>query len=242
MASRTGKRDRCWRAAPSLQIAIALVGFQTPASACILPDPVAVLPTETASPQVEISQAKLIVALGDSLFSGYHLPQEQGFAPTLQRALIADGIPAQVVNAGVAGDTSAQGLRRLYTILDGLDRKPDIVIVGLGANDMFQRHDPAVPRANLEAILIALKDRGIPAMLTGSLALPSLPKKYAAGFDAIYPRLALKYDVPLYPFFLQGILDHPDLMLPDGAHPSAQGVAEITRRILPTVKAALAAH
>lgn len=187
-----------------------------------------------------LSEPKLVVAFGDSLFSGYRLPRTQGFAPVLERALIADGVAARVVNAGVAGETSAEGLQRLDTVLAGLDRKPDLVIVGLGANDMLNRYDPDTPRANLEAILAALKDRGIPAMLTGSLSVPDRKKAYAASFDSIYPRLALKYDVPLYPFFLQGVLYHSDLMLPDGAHPSAQGVAEIVRRILPTVKSALA--
>ncbi len=196
-----------------------------------------VIPPATAS--VETAQDTVIVAFGDSLFSGYHLPREEGFAPALERALVANGIRARVINAGIPGNTSAQGLQRLGTVLDDLDRKPDLVIVGLGANDMLRGFDPATARANLEAILLVLKQRGIPAMLTGSLAVEDRSKGYAANFDSIYPQLAGKYDVPLYPFFLQGIVEHPDLMLADELHPSGRGVAEIVRRILPTVKAAL---
>lgn len=192
-----------------------------------------------AMASVETARDTLIVAFGDSLFSGFHLPREEGFAPALERALVANGINARVINAGIPGNTSAQGLQRLSTVLDGLDRKPDLVIVGLGANDMLRGFDPSKPRANLEAILLALKQRGIPAMLTGSLAVEDRSKGYAARFDSIYPQLAGKYDVPLYPFFLQGIVEHTDLMLADELHPSGRGVAEIVRRILPTVKAAL---
>lgn len=192
-----------------------------------------------AMASAETAHDTVIVAFGDSLFSGFHLPREEGFAPALERALIANGIRARVVNAGIPGNTSAQGLQRLGAVLDGLDRKPDLVIVGLGTNDMLRGFDPATPRANLEAILLFLKQRRIPAMLTGSLAVENRSKGYAARFDSIYPQLAGKYDVPLYPFFLQGIVERPDLMLADELHPSGRGVAEIVRRILPTVEAAL---
>ncbi len=217
---------------PALFLSLLLL---TSAPATFAQEPV--IRPATASP--ETAHDTVIVAFGDSLFSGFHLPREEGFAPTLERALVANGVRARVINAGIPGNTSAQGLQRLGTVLDGLDRKPDLVIVGLGANDMLRGFDPSKPRANLEAILLVLKQRGIPAMLTGSIAVEGRAEDYAAHFDSIYPQLAGKYDVPLYPFFLQGIFDHPDLMLADESHPSGRGVAEIVRRILPTVEAAL---
>lgn len=201
----------------------------------------------TQEPQAKLAQAqispvkadtKLIVAFGDSLFAGYGMPQGQGFAPALERALTAEGVPAKVVNAGVSGDTTAGGLQRLAFVLDGLERKPDLVILGLGANDMLRGLDPDQARANLDAMLAELKSRKIDAVLTGMLTAPNLGPDYAAKFNPIYPALARKYDVPLYPFFLDGVTGRSELVLPDGLHPNEKGVAEIVRRILPTVEQA----
>lgn len=217
---------------PALFLSLLLLTY---APATLAQEPV----VRPATASAETAHETVIVAFGDSLFSGFNLPRDEGFAPALERALVANGIRTRVVNAGIPGNTSAQGLQRLGTVLDGIDRKPDLVIVGLGANDMLRGFDPATPRSNLEAILLFLKQRRIPAMLTGSLAVEDRSKDYAARFDSIYPQLAGKYDVPLYPFFLQGIVEHPDLMLADQLHPSGRGVAEIVRRILPTVEAAL---
>lgn len=186
----------------------------------------------------EAEGTKLIVAFGDSLFAGYGLPQGEGFAPMLEEALAGQGVSATVFNAGVSGDTTTAGLQRLDFVLDGLDRKPDLVIVGLGANDMLRGLDPEQARANLDAILSRLKSRKIDAVLTGILAAPNLGPAYAEKFNPIYPALARKYDVPLYPFFLDGITGRPDMLLPDGLHPNEKGVAEIVRRILPTVEQA----
>src|SRR3546814_10539478 len=104
----------------------------------------------------------LVVAFGDSLFAGYNLAQHEGFVPALERGLAAQRIKARVFNAGVSGDTSAAGLQRLAFTLDGLDRKPDLVIVGLGANDLLRGLGPEATRANLAAILAELKKRDIP--------------------------------------------------------------------------------
>src|SRR3546814_4600086 len=106
----------------------------------------------------------------------------------------------------VSGDTSAAGLQRLAFTLDGLDRKPDLVIVGLGANDMLRGLSPRATRANLEAILTELKKRDIPTMLTGMVAAPNMGTDYAAAFNPIYPELAEEFGVPLYPFFLEGVI------------------------------------
>ena len=194
----------------------------------------------TATASTPAADAKLVVVFGDSLFAGYNLAPDQGFAPALERALAASGSKARVFNAGVSGDTSAAGLQRLAFTLDGLVRKPDLMIVGLGANDMLRGLSPEATRANLDAILAELKKRGIPAMLTGMVAAPNMGADYAAAFNSIYPDLAKKYGVPLYPFFLDGVVGHRDLLLPDGMHPNAKGVDAIVTRVLPIVVADLA--
>ncbi|MDF0545868.1 arylesterase [Sphingobium sp. H39-3-25] len=186
------------------------------------------------------ADAKLVVVFGDSLFAGYNLAQGEGFAPALERGLVARGVKARVFNAGVSGDTSAAGLARLGFTLDGLDRKPDLIIVGLGANDMLRGLSPEATRSNLDAILIELKKRGIPAMLAGMLAAPNMGRDYATAFNPIYPDLAKKYGLPLYPFFLDGVLGHRELMLPDGMHPNPAGVDAIVTRISPIVATDLA--
>ena len=182
---------------------------------------------------------KLILAFGDSLYAGYKLGPDEGFAPQLEKALDADGLPTRVVNAGVSGDTSAAGRQRLAFTLEGLERKPDLVLVGLGGNDMLRGIDPKLTRENIDAILAELKRRGIPAMLTGMLAAPNLGPDYRASFEPIYPELARKYDVPLDRFFLDGVLGRPGMMLGDGMHPSPAGVEAITARVAPEVEAAL---
>jgi len=189
-----------------------------------------------AAPQGE---ERLVVAFGDSLYAGYGLEGGEGFAPALERALAAQGIRAKVVNAGVSGDTSAAGLARFDFTMDGLASKPDLVIVGLGGNDMLRGLPPEETRANLDAILKRLKERGVPAMLTGMLASPNLGADYGATFNGLYADLARQYDAPLYPFFLDGVLGRRDMMLPDGIHPNAQGVESITAKVAPLVAARL---
>lgn len=182
---------------------------------------------------------KLVLAFGDSLYAGYGLEGGEGFAPVLERALAAQGIRARVVNAGVSGDTSAAGLARFEFTMEGLTRKPDLVIVGLGGNDILRGLPPQDTRANIEAILKRLQERRIPAMLTGMLAPPNLGAEYAAKFNSLYADLAKRYDAPLYPFFLDGVLGRRDMMLPDGIHPNAQGVEAITAKVAPMVAARL---
>lgn len=197
---------------------------------------ISVAVSETKEP---IGDIKLIVAFGDSLFAGYGLAQHQGFAPMLEQALLADSVEARVVNAGVSGDTTVGGIQRLAFVLDGLERKPDLVIVGLGSNDMLRGLSPENARENLGAILTELKRRRIDAVLAGALSAPNMGADYADEFNAIYPTLAKEYGVPLYPFFLKGVTGRADLLLADGLHPNAQGVAEIVRRILPTIEQAV---
>ncbi len=177
-----------------------------------------------------------LVAFGDSLTAGYQLPDADGFAPKLQKALRAQGYDVTVVNGGVSGDTTTGGLARLdWTLGQGTDA----VILELGANDMLRGIDPAVPEKNLAAMIDALKARHIRLLLAGMRATPSLGPDYAKRFDAIYPALAKSRDVALYPFFLQGIIGDAGQHLPDGLHPNAKGVDTIVANILPSVDALL---
>ncbi len=193
--------------------------------------------TETDADQLsEANEAEiLIVAFGDSLFAGYGLDQKEGFAPELQATLKAAGKDVRVHNAGVSGDTTAAGLRRLDFVLDSLSRKPDLVILGLGGNDLLRGLKPVDTRANMEAMVRKLDERGIPVMLTGMLAPPNLGTEFSDEFNIIYPALAKKYDIALYPFFMDGVVGQPDLFLPDGIHPNAEGIDIIVGKIAPQV-------
>jgi acyl-CoA thioesterase-1 len=180
-----------------------------------------------------------IVALGDSLSAGYELPPEAAFPAQLERALKAKGLDVLVENAGVSGDTSTGGLERLdWSVADGTT----LVVVELGANDALRGIDPALTRANIDAILARLKERGIGAVLAGMLAPPNMGEAYGAAFNAIFPDMAAKHGVPLYPFFMEGVITVPGLLLDDGIHPNEQGVARIVEGIAPVVEAALRAR
>lgn len=181
----------------------------------------------------------LVLVFGDSLYAGYGLAPDEGFAPDLQKALNKAGQSVKVHNAGVSGDTTAAGLRRMDFVLDSLSKKPDLVLLGLGGNDMLRGLDPSETRANMEAMVKKLSDRDVPVMLTGMLAPPNLGKEFVNEFNVIYPALAKTYDIPLYPFFMDGVVGNPDLFLPDGIHPTAQGIDVIVSKIAPKVSEAL---
>jgi acyl-CoA thioesterase I len=182
---------------------------------------------------------RLVVAFGDSLYAGYRLAPNEGLAPQLQATLNANGINARVHNAGVSGDTTAAGKTRLTFVLDNLERKPDLVVLGLGGNDMLRGIKAEETRANLTAMMDELEKRDIPVVLTGMLAAPNLGADYGNAFNTIFPALAKQYDTPLYPFFLDGVVADKALMLPDGIHPNAKGVARVVEGLSPLVEAAL---
>ena len=195
---------------------------------------------QAAVPQAHVeANDKLIVTFGDSLFAGYQLDAGAGMAPVLEQELIDGGLHARVFNAAVSGDTSGGGRARLAFVLDGLPKKPDLVIVELGGNDMLRGLPPAETEANLTAILEELQRREIPTMLAGMLAAPNLGAEYSAAFNGMYPRLAKTFNVPLYPFVMQGVVGRTDLMLDDGIHPNADGVKVMADGIAPVVKGAL---
>jgi acyl-CoA thioesterase-1 len=175
-----------------------------------------------------------LVALGDSLTAGYMLPESAAFPTVLQAALAARGHTVEIANAGVSGDTASGGLARVdWSVPDGTDG----VILELGANDMLRGLDPAVTREALEGIVKRLRERKIPVMLAGMYAARNLGEEYRKRFEAIYTDLARSYDLVFYPFFLDGVSGAaPRLALPDGLHPSAEGVKVIVERILPSVE------
>jgi acyl-CoA thioesterase I len=178
-----------------------------------------------------------IVALGDSLTAGYGLPEKDGFVPRLQAALIAKGIAAEVANAGVSGDTAADGLARLsWSVPEGTEA----VIVELGANDMLRGLNPGVTRDRLDTILYQLTQRHIAILLCGMRSAPNLGADYSRAFESIYPDLAAKYGASLYPFFLVGVAGNLSLVQSDGLHPNAAGVGIIVERILPKVEELIA--
>ena len=174
-----------------------------------------------------------LVAFGDSLSAGYNLPGSAAFPAVLEQALRRKGLAVEIVNAGVSGDTTRGGLERLdWSVPDGTDG----VILELGANDALRGVDPAQTRQALESMITRLKQRNIPVMLAGMLAPRNLGADYAERFDAIYPELAKKHGLVLYPFFLEGIAGDRALNQADGLHPTAEGVTVIVRNILPTVE------
>jgi acyl-CoA thioesterase I len=179
-----------------------------------------------------------LVALGDSLSAGYNLPADQAFPAVLEKALRARGHDIVIVNAGVSGDTSAGGRDRLdWSVPDGTDG----VILELGANDALRGFSPDVTRGNLDAMIIRLKERGIGVLLAGMRAPPNMGDAYAKAFDGLYPELAAKHGIALYPFFLDGVAGQPALNQRDGIHPTAQGVGVIVERIVPSVETFLVA-
>jgi acyl-CoA thioesterase-1 len=170
---------------------------------------------------------------GDSLSAGFRLTATQSFPAQLERSLKARGHAVEVINASVSGDTTASGLDRLQW---SLPKKVDAVILELGANDALRGLDPGRARANLDQMIKTIMASGAAVLLAGMLSPRNLGEDYTKVFDAIYGELAKKHGVLLYPFFLDGVALDARLNLDDGMHPNSLGVAEITKRILPSVE------
>lgn len=174
-----------------------------------------------------------ILAFGDSLTAGFGLPEGDAFPVRLQAKLASDGHAVEILNGGVSGDTSAGGLARLdWALAD----KPDLVLVEFGANDALRGTDPKVTAANLDRILARIIAAGSKILLVGMKAPANWGRQYQDEFDALYPALAAKYHVPLYPFFLEGVAMDATLNQADGLHPNPRGVAIIVDRIAPYVE------
>jgi acyl-CoA thioesterase-1 len=169
-----------------------------------------------------------IVAFGDSLTSGHRLPRSDAYPAVLERSLRDAGLPFTVVNHGLSGDTTAGGVRRLD---EALAEQPQILIVGFGANDGLRGVPVKQVRANLETIIKTAQERGAKVLLVGMEALPLYGWQYTIDFHNLFPDLASKYDVPLVPFMLNGVLGNPDLMAQDGIHPNAAGARLVAANV-----------
>ena len=176
---------------------------------------------------------RVIVAFGDSLTAGFGVPPESSYPAQLQRRLDEAGYRYRVINAGVSGDTTAGGLRRLDWVLRS---RPHIVIVELGANDGLRGVDLAHIRENLDRIILKLREAGATVLLAGMKLPPNYGVAYTTGFARIYEELAQKYRLPFMPFFLEGVGAVASLNQGDGIHPTAPGYQVIIDRLFPVLE------
>lgn len=178
-----------------------------------------------------------ILAFGDSLTAGYGLAPSESFAARLEQRLLDNGFTVRVTNAGVSGDTTSGGLARLDW---SLEDRPALVVLELGANDGLRGLDPERMGRNLETMIEKCRTTGARVILAGMRAPVNWGLEYRRQFDGIFPALAEKYDLPFYPFFLEGVIGERALVLDDGLHPNARGVERIVDGILPLVETELA--
>jgi acyl-CoA thioesterase-1 len=199
------------------------------------PEPAAPGP---AAPPPLVSDDIRILAFGDSLTAGKDLedPDQQAYPAVLQRLLREKGYDVTVINAGHSGDTTFDALARLDF---SLEEKPDVALVALGSNDTFQGKSLKDIEKNLEEILRRIKAAGVQGVLCAMKTFPNFGPDYAGGYEAIFPRAARRNNVPLVPFFLEGVADVDAMKLPDGVHPNAKGHERIARNILPSLEAVL---
>lgn len=192
-------------------------------------------PPPAPSPHATSTQP-VIVAFGDSLTAGLGLPLDQAYPAQLERRLREAGFPHRVVNAGVSGDTTAGGVRRVDAVLAF---HPSLVIVEFGANDGLRGLPLSQTRTNLATILDRSRSSGVPVILAGMKLPPNYGPEYTTQFAAIYPDLALTYGSTLFPFFLEGVAAQPQLNQADGIHPTAEGYSVIVSHLLPLLETVL---
>ncbi len=170
-----------------------------------------------------------ILLFGDSLMSGYGLSKEHHLSVVLEENLKSKGYNFEVINGSISGNTSLDGLTRLEKILSELN--VDLIILGLGANDMLRRIDPEQTEQNLDKMIKIIHDKKINIILAGMLATPSNGLSYKKKFDKIFPKLAKKYDILLIPFLLDEVYLKPELNLSDGLHPNENGILIISETV-----------
>lgn len=175
---------------------------------------------------------KKLVTFGDSLMAGYGLPPGGAYPERLIDELKRENFLGEVVNAGVSGDTTSGGLARLNW---SLGEDTDFVMLELGANDALRGIPVEQTRKNLDTIIAQLEEKGIQVLLVGMMAPPNMGAEYGAAFNSIYPDLSAKHNIPLYPFFLEGVAAIPELNQDDGIHPNPEGVSIILEKTLPTI-------
>jgi acyl-CoA thioesterase-1 len=188
----------------------------------------------SSSPKAQITvERPRIVAFGNSLTAGLGVAPDQSYPAQLQRTLDAAGYIYRVVNAGVSGETTAGGVRRVSWILNS---KPAIVILELGGNDGLRGLSLDETRANLERIIQQLQQASVTVVLAGMKIPPNYGQEYTAGFEALYRNLAKQYRLTLIPFFLDGVAASSSLNQADGIHPTGEGYRIIVEKIFPTLE------
>ncbi len=180
-----------------------------------------------------------IIAFGDSLFAGYNLDPRDAYPEKLESALRAKGVNADVINAGVSGDTTAAGLQRLEFTLAAQETPPALFILELGGNDLLRGISPEETKANLGKMLTVLRDQKVPVLLMGMRSPPNYGPEYQARFDAIYRDLAKEHGATLIPFWLEDIYRDPSLFQADRIHPTADGIERLVESTLGEVEGAL---
>jgi acyl-CoA thioesterase-1 len=219
-----------------LLVALAGLACDRPSTSTADASPPATATREEPVPAERTRSAPRIVFLGDSLTAGFGLDGNQAFPAVIGRRLSDSGLEAEIVNAGVSGDTTAGGLSRVDWVLR---QSPEILVVGLGGNDGLRGLSPEMTEANLREILEKARTAGARPILLGMRMPPNLGPDYVERFEAVYPRLAGELGVDLVPFMLEGVAGLPDLNLPDGIHPTAAGHQRIADNVLPSILAAL---
>lgn len=185
---------------------------------------------------VTLAQGKTILVMGDSLTEGYRLAKEEAYPFLLEEELRKKNPEIKVINGGVSGSTSASALKRLDWYLRA---KPEIMILALGANDGLRGVKIEETRKNLEGVIERARERGMKVILAGIRLPPNYGKSYVEKFDALFPALAKKYDLPFIPFILEGVAANPKLNLPDGIHPNAEGHKIMTQNVLKVLRSHL---
>ena len=177
------------------------------------------------------SQIKIekVLLFGDSLMSGYGLPEEDHLSVVLEKSLKSEGYEIQIFNGSISGDTSLDGLDRIEDELS--DVSYDLIIIGLGANDMLRRINPDQTKQNLEDIIKIITSNNIKIILAGMVASPTNGLSYKKKFDKIYPELSKKFKIELIPFLLKGVALNPSLNQADGIHPNEKGVLIISETL-----------
>lgn len=194
------------------------------------PAPAPAANTAAPSPAPAAGQGPLVVFLGDSLTAGLGLPEEQAYPALLDRRLDAKGAPVRVLNAGVSGDTTAGGLARLDWLLK---QKPDILVLGLGANDGLRGLELEKTEKNLREIVRRAQASGIQVLLLGMMIPPNYGADYTERFRQMYPEIADDMDIPLVPFLLEGVGGVAELNQEDGIHPTAEGQEILANNVEP---------
>jgi acyl-CoA thioesterase-1 len=178
--------------------------------------------------------ADTVLVVGDSISAAFGLDTRQGWVSLLEKRLVEQGFEHRVVNASISGDTSAGGAARLPRLL--AEHQPDLVIIELGGNDGLRGLPPAQLQQNLAAMVDASRDSGAQVLLLGMLLPPNYGVRYTTAFAEVFSRLAEEQQVPLVPFFLEGVGGVPGMMQADGLHPTAQAQPVLLENLWPTLK------